>query len=74
MSLAPAARIVQIQANLRGGGEYGEKAEIAKLAPLARKVLIRLKEPKTSELRQLWVEQGDKRWLSAISELQARLQ
>ena len=51
------------------------KGEIAKLAPVARKALMRLKEPQASELRQLWSEspKADKQWTEAIAELEVRL-
>lgn len=50
------------------------KQELAKLAPLARKALIRIKDPRVSELGQLWQESSDKQWDSAIAELEKRLQ
>ncbi|TFW33709.1 DUF4259 domain-containing protein [Massilia horti] len=49
------------------------KEEIAKLAPLARKALLKIKDAKSSELSQLWSESPKKQWASAISELEARL-
>lgn len=50
------------------------KQEIAKLAPLATKALVRVKDPQTSELGQLWKESQDKQWAKAVAELEARLQ
>jgi hypothetical protein len=50
------------------------KQEIAKLAPLARKALARVKDPQISELGQLWKESEDKQWTKTVAELEARLQ
>lgn len=50
------------------------KADIAKLTPIARKALQRVKNPEASELQQVWHESGDKRWFSTITELESRLQ
>lgn len=50
------------------------KQEIAKLAPLARKALARIKDPQMSELGQLWKESEGKQWDRTIAELEARLQ
>jgi hypothetical protein len=50
------------------------KQEIAKLAPLARKALARVKDPRTSELAQLWNDSEDKQWAKTVTELEARLQ
>lgn len=50
------------------------KHEIAQLASIARKALARVKDPAASELRQLWMESDDKQWMSAIGQLDARLQ
>jgi hypothetical protein len=47
--------------------------ELSRLAPLARKALKRVRDPKTSELRQLWDEGKPARWLEAISDLESRL-
>lgn len=50
------------------------KHEIAKFAPIARKALARVKDPNTSELRQLWKDADDKPWMNVVGELDARLQ
>jgi hypothetical protein len=50
------------------------KEEVSALAPIARKALMKVKEPKSSELGQLWSESKDKQWASLIDELQTRLQ
>jgi len=49
------------------------KQEIAKFSALARKALARVKDPDTSELRQLWQESGDKQWMNAMGDLDRRL-
>jgi hypothetical protein len=54
--------------------EHQPKQEIAKLAPLARKALARVKDPRISELSQLWKESGGKQWAKTVAELEARLQ
>lgn len=50
------------------------KADIARLAPIARKAIVRIKDPKLSEVAQLWHESGDKRWPDMMAELEIRLQ
>lgn len=50
------------------------KADIARLAPIARKAIVRIKDPKLSEVAQLWHESGDKRWQDMMAELEIRLQ
>ena len=47
--------------------------ELSQLAPLARKVLARIQDPKVSELRQLWSEGKPNKWSSVITDLEARL-
>lgn len=49
------------------------KQEIAKYAPIARKALNRAKDPRVSELGQLWEESAEKQWTSAVAELETRL-
>jgi hypothetical protein len=46
---------------------------LAKLASAARKVLVRIQDPKISELRQLWAEGEDGKWQAAVADLSARL-
>lgn len=46
---------------------------LAKFAPLARKALARIQDPKISELVQLWSEGKPSGWRAAITDLQARL-
>lgn len=50
------------------------KQEIAKLAPLAKKVLTKVLDPNMSELAQLSSVSPDKQWVKAIAELEARLE
>ena len=50
------------------------KQEIAKLAPVAKRVLTKVKDPNRSELGQLWSESPDKQWAKVVAELEARLQ
>lgn len=47
--------------------------QIARLAPLARKALVRVRDPKLSELGQLWAEGEPNKWLDVIGELESRL-
>jgi len=47
--------------------------ELSRLAPLAEKALTRVRDPKTSELRQLWDEGKPADWLRAIADLESRL-
>lgn len=49
------------------------KTALANLAPLARQVLKKVLDPKSSELRQLWSEGKKNHWESSITELEARL-
>ena len=58
---------------LRDWLERQPKADIARLAPIARKALVRVKDPKLSEVAQLWRESGDKQWPD-MAELEVRLQ
>lgn len=46
---------------------------LAQLAPAAKKVLVRIQDPKISELRQLWAEGEDANWQAAMADLSARL-
>lgn len=50
------------------------KQEIAKLAPLAKKALAKVLDPNMSELAQLSSVSPDKQWVTAIAELDARLE
>jgi len=59
---------------LRDWLERQSKADIARLAPSARKAIVRIKNPKLSEVAQLWHESGDKQWLNMMAELEIRLQ
>jgi hypothetical protein len=49
-------------------------AQISQLAPLAKKALARIRDPKISELWQLWSEGKLNKWPSVISELEKRLE
>jgi hypothetical protein len=46
---------------------------LSQLAPLAMRALTRIRDPKTSELRQLWDEGKPAKWLAAVAELESRL-
>jgi hypothetical protein len=48
--------------------------EIAKLAPVAKRVLTKVMDPNMSELAQLSSVSPDKRWEKAVAELEARLE
>lgn len=50
------------------------KQEIAKLAPDAKRALARVKDPRSSELAQLWSETADTHWRDTVANLEARLQ
>src|SRR2546427_1403137 len=54
---------------LRGWSQRQPSEQIASLAPLALKALARVRDPKVSELRQLWVEGKPNKLLDAIGEL-----
>lgn len=45
----------------------------AQLAPVASKVLVRIQDPKISELQQLWAEGDGGKWRAAVADLSARL-
>jgi hypothetical protein len=47
--------------------------QLARLAPLAQRALFRVKDPKVSELRQLWSEGKPNEWLAVIANLESRL-
>lgn len=49
-------------------------SELTDLAPLARRAVARVRDPKKSELHALWAEQGVAPWLSSVAELSARLE
>lgn len=53
--------------------ENQPKSDLIKLATDALLALERIKDPKTSELSQLWSEDKKSNWLSKITELGARL-
>lgn len=46
---------------------------LAQLAPLAKRALARLRNPKVSELRGSWDEGNSAKWLKAVAELESRL-
>ena len=48
-------------------------AALAKLAPLALRALRRVRDPKTSELRQLWDQAKPEKWVEVITDLESRL-
>ena len=53
--------------------EHQPKPDLIKLATHALLALERIKDPKTSELSQLWSENKTGNWQSKITELEARL-
>jgi hypothetical protein len=53
--------------------ERQPKPALANLRPVALQVLLRVKDPKLSELRQLWSEGKSEQWLARIAELESRL-
>jgi hypothetical protein len=53
--------------------ERQPKAQLAGLAVLARKALRKVREPKSSELKQLGSESAKNRWDTRIAELAARV-
>lgn len=58
---------------LRQWIERQPKQGLAELAPMARQALVRVKDPKQSELRQLWSESKSEQWLASIADLELRL-
>ena len=58
---------------LRSWLERQPKTELAALSSLAKQVLRKVRDPKASELRQLWSEGKSNRWESRIAELEARI-
>jgi hypothetical protein len=58
---------------LRAWLERQPKTELAALSSLARQVLRKIRDPKASELKQLWSEGKSNRWESRIAELEARI-
>lgn len=55
-------------------GQEATVKELSLLAPLASKVLSRVRDPQSSALRQLWDEGNPAKWLAAIADLESRLQ
>ena len=47
--------------------------ELRGLAPMARRALSRVLDPKVSELSQLWAEARSTQWTEAIADLERRL-
>lgn len=47
--------------------------QLARLAPVAKKALARIRDAKVSELRQLWAEGKPNKWLDVVAELESRL-
>lgn len=52
---------------------HQSRQEIAKLAPDAKRALVRVKDARSSELAQLWDGSVDKHWIEAIANLELRL-
>lgn len=59
--------------DLRAWLDRQPKATIAQLAPLAMRALARIKDPKVSELRQLWSEGKPNAWPRQVADLELRL-
>jgi hypothetical protein len=53
--------------------ERQSKTEIAALSSMAIQALKKVRNPKSSELKQLWSEGKSKQWESRIAELETRL-
>lgn len=66
----PSARLPK---EVRDWLNHQPKEEIAKYAPLARKALVKVKDPSVSELAQIWKESTGKQWASTVAELETRL-
>jgi hypothetical protein len=47
--------------------------QLTGLAPIARKALARIRDPKASELKQLWSEGKQNNWATVVVELESRL-
>jgi len=58
---------------LRAWLKLRSSAKLAKLLPVARKALLKIKDPNASELKQLWAEDGAEAWNAQIADLEARL-
>jgi hypothetical protein len=58
---------------LAGWTKRQPPSTLVQMAPLALRALMRVRDPKASELRQLWDEGDSKRWLAAVAELESRL-
>lgn len=63
----------KLPAELRSWIQHQPAEQLAGLAPLARSAIARLRDPKVSELRQLWSEGKPNTWLDVITELESRL-
>jgi hypothetical protein len=63
----------KLPAELRAWIQRQSADKISQLAPLAKKALGRIQDPKVSELKQLWSEGKPNKWNAAIAELSARL-
>ena len=63
----------KLPADLQSWVSRQPAGSLAKLAPLARKALARIQDPKISELVQLWSEGKPSGWRAAIADLKARL-
>ena len=59
--------------SLRAWLQLQSKEKIAKLGPSARKALERIRDPKLSELKQLWSQSNSKQWDERLVKLQSRL-
>lgn len=59
--------------DLRNWVQHQPREQIAKLAPIARMVIARIKDAKVSELKQQWSEGKTNKWATHIAELEARL-
>jgi Domain of unknown function (DUF4259) len=62
-----------LPAELSAWLEQQSKPAIAALASKAREALERVRDPKVSELQQLWAENSKSRWPARVREVESRL-
>jgi hypothetical protein len=59
---------------LRAWIQRQSSEQLASLAPVARKAVARVRDPRVSELHQLWSEGKPNKWSDVIAELESRLE
>ncbi|WP_432732461.1 DUF4259 domain-containing protein [Jeongeupia wiesaeckerbachi] len=47
--------------------------KLVELSPIAKKVLLKIRHKESSELYQLWSENGAEKWLATVKDLEVRL-